>query len=393
MNKIISRTKVWSSVFCLAIAAFVFNTTEFVPVGLLPNIAESFSMNVAHTGLLITVYAWCVSLLSFPLTVLTAKFERHKLLIGLFIVFITSHLLAGMAWNFTSLMIARIGIACSHAVFWSIITPLAVRLAPGGKRAQAMGFIVAGTSIATVLGVPLGTIIGQMVGWRVTFLLIGGAALLVTIALAYLVPTAPSTSSNSMRHALTLFKRPTLLCVYGLTAITIIGHFTAYTYITPFMLDIGGYSEKTIVLLLLCIGFAGIIGSLLFTYYLDKYPIKIFLVPLILLYICLMLLWFMVKNEYLIILLCLCWGIAITLIGMTLQSKVLDAAPDANDVANAFYSGIYNIGIGGGALVGSRVIIFSSVAYVGFVGAIFVAISIIGFLFLAKRYWIIKQAD
>ncbi|MCO6523879.1 MAG: sugar transporter [Candidatus Schmidhempelia sp.] len=393
MNKIISRTKVWSSVFCLAIAAFVFNTTEFVPVGLLPNIAESFSMNVAHTGLLITVYAWCVSLLSFPLTVLTAKFERHKLLIGLFIVFITSHLLAGMAWNFTSLMIARIGIACSHAVFWSIITPLAVRLAPGGKRAQAMGFIVAGTSIATVLGVPIGTIIGQMVGWRVTFLLIGGAALLVTIALAYLVPTAPSTSSNSMRHALTLFKRPTLLCVYGLTAITIIGHFTAYTYITPFMLDIGGYSEKTIVLLLLCIGFAGIIGSLLFTYYLDKYPIKIFLVPLILLYICLMLLWFMVKNEYLIILLCLCWGIAITLIGMTLQSKVLDAAPDANDVANAFYSGIYNIGIGGGALVGSRVIIFSSVAYVGFVGAIFVAISIIGFLFLAKRYWIIKQAD
>jgi MFS transporter, DHA1 family, L-arabinose/isopropyl-beta-D-thiogalactopyranoside export protein len=390
MNEMRSKTKVWSSVFCLAIAAFVFNTTEFVPVGLLTDIAESFSMNVAHTGLLITVYAWCVSLLSLPLTILTAKIERHKLLIGLFTIFIASHLLAGVAWNFTTLMIARIGIACAHAVFWSIITPLAVRLAPVGKRARAMGLIVAGTSIATVLGVPIGTIIGQIAGWRVTFLVIGAAALLVTIALSYLIPTSPSTSSNSVRLALALFKRPTLLCVYGLTAITIVGHFTAYTYITPFMLNIGGYSNKAIVLMLLCIGFAGILGSLLFPYYLDKYPIPIFLVPLFLLWFCLMLLWFIATNEYLVLLLCLCWGVAITMIGMSLQSKVLDAAPDANDVANAFYSGIYNIGIGGGALVGSQVIIHSSVAYVGFVGAIFVAISIISFLLLAKRYWIFK---
>ena len=153
---IIHRSKAWSAIFCLALAAFIFNTTEFVPVGLLSNIADSFKMSDANTGLLITIYAWAVSLLSLPLAVLTAKFERRKLLIFLFILFIASHILAGMAWDFYSLLAGRIGIACAHAVFWAITTPLAVRLAPNGKKAQAMGFIVAGTSMATVLGVPQG---------------------------------------------------------------------------------------------------------------------------------------------------------------------------------------------------------------------------------------------
>ena len=387
MNNANKRSRIWSSILCLALAAFIFNTTEFVPVGLLPNIAESFSMDVAHAGLLLTIYAWAVSLLSLPLTVLTAKMERRKLLIFLFCLFIASHILAGFAWSFYSLMVARIGIACAHAVFWAITTPLAVRLAPNGKKAKAMGFIVVGTSMATVLGIPIGTMIGQLVGWRVTFLCIGFIAFCVMASLLYLLPAVPSMNTISLKAIPKVLKRPVLLNIYLLTAIIITGHFTAYTYITPFMLNVGGFSEQIVVSLLLAVGFSGMIGSLIFAKYAEPHPTAILVMPVILLIICLLSLYVCSFSLITAILQGMVWGLAITIIGMVMQSKVIDAAPDAADIATSVYSGIYNIGIGGGAFVGSQVLVYLSTHYIGFVGAIFVIIALILFYFLSRKTW------
>ena len=387
MNNANKRSRIWSSILCLALAAFIFNTTEFVPVGLLPNIAESFSMDVAHAGLLLTIYAWAVSLLSLPLTVLTAKMERRKLLIFLFCLFIGSHILAGFAWSFYSLMVARIGIACAHAVFWAITTPLAVRLAPNGKKAKAMGFIVVGTSMATVLGIPIGTMIGQLVGWRVTFLCIGVIAFCVMASLIYLLPAVPSMNTISLKAIPEVLKRPVLLNIYLLTAIIITGHFTAYTYITPFMLNVGGFSEQIVVSLLLAVGFSGMIGSLIFAKYSEPHPTAILVMPVILLIICLLSLYVCSFSLITAIVQGMVWGLAITIIGMVMQSKVIDAAPDAADIATSVYSGIYNIGIGGGAFVGSQVLVYLSTHYIGFVGAIFVIIALILFYFLSKKTW------
>ena len=387
MNNSINRSRVWSSILCLAFAAFIFNTTEFVPVGLLPNIAESFSMDVAHAGLLLTIYAWAVSLLSLPLTVLTSKMERRKLLILLFCLFIGSHILAGVAWNFYSLMIARIGIACAHAVFWAITTPLAVRLAPNGKKAKAMGFIVIGVSMATILGIPIGTIIGQLVGWRVTFLCIAGIAFCVMILLLRLLPTVPSMDIISIKDIPIVLKRPILLNIYLLIAIIIAGHFTAYTYITPFMKNIGGFNQNVIVLLLLVVGFSGMIGSVIFAKYAEKNPTAIFIIPMLLLITCLLSLYVCSFTLYTAIIQCLIWGLSITIIGMVMQSKVIDAAPDATDIATSVYSGIFNIGIGGGAFIGSKVLILLSIDYIGYVGACFVIIALLLFYFLSRKLW------
>ncbi|MBI0037211.1 sugar transporter [Gilliamella sp. B14384H2] len=387
MNNANKRSRIWSSILCLALATFIFNTTEFVPVGLLPNIAESFSMDVAHAGLLLTIYAWAVSLLSLPLTVLTAKMERRKLLIFLFCLFIGSHILAGFAWSFYSLMVARIGIACAHAVFWAITTPLAVRLAPNGKKAKAMGFIVVGTSMATVLGIPIGTMIGQLVGWRVTFLCIGFIAFCVMASLLCLLPAVPSMNTISLKAIPKVLKRPVLLNIYLLTAIIITGHFTAYTYITPFMLNVGGFSEQIVVSLLLAVGFSGMIGSLIFAKYAEPHPTAILVMPVILLIICLLSLYVCSFSLITAILQGMVWGLAITIIGMVMQSKVIDAAPDAADIATSVYSGIYNIGIGGGAFVGSQVLVYLSTHYIGFVGAIFVIIALILFYFLSRKTW------
>ena len=131
--------------------------TESAPIWfLISAIAADFSINEANAGLLITVYAWVVALMSLPLMLLTAKVERRKLLIILFALFIISHLLSGIAWNFTVLVISRTGIACAHAVFWSITAPLAVRLAPGGKKSRALSLLMTGSALATVLGLPAG---------------------------------------------------------------------------------------------------------------------------------------------------------------------------------------------------------------------------------------------
>lgn len=160
----------YTRVIALAFAAFIFNTTEFIPVALLSDIAADFSMDVTSTGLIITIYAWAVSILSLPLMLLTSKLERKRLLLRLFALFTLSHALAAIAWNFAVLVIARLGIAISHAIFWSITSSLVVRLAPINKGSQAIGMLALGTSLAMVLGLPLGRVVGELFGWRITFL-------------------------------------------------------------------------------------------------------------------------------------------------------------------------------------------------------------------------------
>ncbi|ELX8378044.1 sugar transporter [Providencia vermicola] len=382
----VSRKTAWIRVVALAVAAFVFNTTEFVPVALLSDIAASFDMTVAHTGLMITIYAWVVAIMSLPLMLLTSKIERRKLLALLFIVFVLSHILSGFAWNFDVLIIARVGIALSHAVFWSITASLAIRVAPAGKKAQALGLLATGTALATVLGLPIGRVIGQLLGWRVTFLCIGAIALLTMIALIRFLPRLPSEHSGSLKSLPVIFKRPALVGLFALTVIVVTAHFAAYSYIEPFVREIAQQSQNFATLLLLIFGAAGIVGSVIFSRYSHKYTLSFLPIAIAVLTISLLLLMPVSGHVSWLVLLSLFWGIAIMCVGLGMQVKVIDLAPDATDLAMAIYSGIFNIGIGGGALLGNQIIVHMGMTNIGYVGAIFGLISLVWCIFIFRRY-------
>ncbi|MFT0213258.1 sugar transporter [Pseudomonas sp. F1_0610] len=356
----------WTRVIILAISGFIFNTTEFIPIALLSDIGHSFSLTEETTGLMVTVYAWVVALVSVPLMLLTGTVERRRLLVAVFFLFITGHIIVAFSPSFEVLLGGRIMIAFAHAVFWTITATLAVRLAPEGKKSLALGLLATGTSIATVLGLPLGRLIGQWLGWQQTFLSIGLLAAIAMVAVAYYLPSLPSINSGRLKNLPQMLTKPALLGLFLLTALIFTAHFATYTYIEPFAKQIVGMSEQATTWLLLVFGVAGIFGSFVFSRYNTVYPAKLLQGALLVVTASLLSLGFLSDSLWSFIGIAFFWGVAITCVGLGLQIKVLDLSPEATDLAMSIYSGIVNIGIGAGALMGSQVISFVGLANIGY---------------------------
>ena len=368
-----STLKQWVSVCALAVGAFIFNTTEFIPIALLSDIGQSFGKPATEVGMMITVYAWIVALLSLPLMLMTKNIERRKLLLMLFALFALFHALSFFSWNFTILLVSRVGIALTHAIFWSITASLAVRLAPAGKTNQALGLLSTGSVLAMVLGIPLGRVVGQYFGWQLSFLLIGVCAAGVMLVLAKNLPALPSQNTGSLNSLPSLFKRRNLMLLYAMTVLIITAHFTAYSYIEPFVLQVGGFKAEQVTIVLSLYGLAGFAASYLFGKWFAKSQRLFMLGAVAVILLSALLLLPLASFPYAVYALVFIWGVAIVIVSLGMVSKVLTFASDATDVANSIYSGLYNVGIGGGALLGHYVTVWFGLSNIGIAGALLAA--------------------
>lgn len=385
-----SRRSQYLRVFALGFSGFIFNTTEFVPVGLLSDIANDFSISTASVGWMLTIYAWIVASMSLPMMMITSRIERKKLLLGLFTLFIASHCLSVFAWNFEVLVASRIGIAFAHAVFWSITASIAIRVAPPGKKTFALSILATGTSLAMVLGVPLGRIIGQWLGWRVTFGVIGIIALMIMFSLYRLLPVMPSLFSGSMKKLPELLKNPALTGLYLFIFMIFTAHYTAYSYIEPFLKVIGSLSENFTTFLLLLFGVAGILGSVIFGNLGDRPNTPILVGCTATVMVCTALIYFAVPHLWSISILLVVWSAALMIVSLVMQVKVLNIDANASDMIMSMFSGIINLGIGAGALIGGKVILLMSLESIGYVSALFALLSLLWIMFMMKRYSAIR---
>lgn len=364
----------------LTLSSFIFNTSEFIPIALLTDIGRDFGLTEAKAGMLISVYAWVVLALSMPLMLMTSRMEMRKLLLGVVAIFTLFQVISYLSISFGMLMISRIGVACSHSIFWSIISIIAVRIVPDSHKSVALSMIVTGSSIAMILGLPLGRIIGLSVGWRLTFLSIGAVSLFVFIYLFTLLPKVSSGGGMTVHDLPVMLQNKILIGIFITTAAFATGYYTVYSYIEPFLQQVGHISENGITMTLMIFGGAGIFGSFLFSKYYPKIHLRFINYTMIALVAGVILLLPLSFSIPITIAVCALVGMSATAFNVAMQSEIIsDTPPSQTSVAMSIFSGIFNFGIGTGALVGGLVCTHLSISAIGFAGGII--------LLSALLYW------
>ena len=378
----------WLPLIGLTCAAFVFNTSEFIPIALLTDIAADFHTTEAHAGMLISVYAWMVMLLSLPLMLLVSKVNLRKLMLWVVVGFVLFQVLSSLSTTYYMLMFSRIGVACTHSIFWSIVSPLAVSLVPDKRRPLALSMIVTGTSVAMILGLPLGRIIGLQIGWRMTFLSIGIFSFAVLFYLFFTLPQVPAHGGFSVRQLPSLLKNPVLIGIYILTLGFATAYYVGYSYNEPFLLQVAHLSEDWITTTLMLFGVAGIVGSILFSKFYTCNPVRFIALAIGGVCVCQLVLAPMAHTGGWIILVCALWGMAATSYNVSFQNEIINhTSADATPVAMSISSGIFNLGIATGTLIGGTVCTHLSISYIGYFGGAIALITLLYWcLSLSKRF-------
>ena len=357
---------------CLAFTAFIFNTSEFIPVGLLTDIASSFALTEAQTGMMISIYAWGVMILSVPLMVFASRYDYRRILLGVIGIFLIGQIGSALAPTFALLIAARLIVASAHAVFWSVATPAASQIAGPKYSSLALSMVASGSSVAMVLGMPLGRAIGLALGWRMTFTSVAIASFVALIGLTATVPKMEKGEPFRVRALPQLFRNPALAALYIMTILGATGYYVGYSYIEPFLQQIGGLPANLITIALTVFGLAGICGSVLFSLCFDSHRVRFIHVVLAGLAAALLLLATAYFGFVAALIICALWGISATCFNISFQSEVIrDTPPDVSAVAIAIFSGLFNLGIGCGSFIGGLVTTGVGIGAVGFVGALF----------------------
>lgn len=247
----------------LAVSAFAIGTTEFVVMGLLPQMAQDLDVSIPSAGMLVSGYALGVVFGGPLLAMATARLPRKAVLLVLMGVFVLGNLLCALAPNYTTLMAARVIAALAHGSFFGAGAVVAGHIAPPGKRAQAIALMFTGLTVANILGVPAGTWLGQALGWRATFWAVVGLGVAALIAIARYVPVLHDLAPPRLGRELRVLREPQVLLALGMTVFGFGGVFAVFTYIVPILTDEAGVASHSVGAVLVLFGLGATLGTLL----------------------------------------------------------------------------------------------------------------------------------
>lgn len=348
----------WVGLLTLAVAVFLSITIEMLPMGLLPDISQELGVSEPQVGLLVSVFAFTVVLSSAPLMALTRRLPRQPLLVGVLVILALSSVLTAIAPSYEFMVATRVLGGAAHGLFWSIVGAYAGHLVPKEQLARAVAITTAGGSLAFVLGVPLGTALGHAFGWRIAFAGIAVLTLIGALLVWWLLPGVQH------RHApeegtehVSVRRDPTLVAVIVvcvITGVVMIGQYAVYTYIAPYLIDVVGADAAEVGPLLFGYGIAGAVGLLLAGTVLGRRPTLGLLIAFAGVGIGVAGLAAFSAVPVIAIGAFFFWGIAFGALPPLLNTRLLhSASARIRDAAAAFYTTAFNLGIGGGALLGA----------------------------------------
>jgi MFS transporter, DHA1 family, inner membrane transport protein len=337
-----------------ALSAFIFVTTETLPIGLLPQMAGDLHVPESSVGLLVTAYGFVVVVATLPLTRLTHRWPRRRLITVLLGIFVVATAASAAAPGYPLLLAARVATALSQAVFWAVVTPAAAALFPPATRGRALSILYAGSSLAVLAGTPFGTWLGQLAGWRLPFVVLAAVGAGAALAIVRLVPAHEARDGDTSRgtHPETLRYRLLVITV----AITVTGFYAGYTFISPFLTGVSGLAGATVGPVLLLRGFAGLLGVFLGGRVTAGRAWTAIVAVIALLAVGLAAQSLAGPVAWVAIAMISMASFALSSLTVLMGTLVLRIAPRSTDTAAAGTSTAFNVGITGGALLGSTLV-------------------------------------
>lgn len=340
----------------LALAAFGIGTTEFVIMGLLPDVARDLDVTIPDAGMLITGYALGVAIGAPIMAFATARFPRKKALIGLMAIFIAGNAFCAMAENYDLLMIARVVTALCHGAFFGIGSIAAANLAPPNRRASAIAMMFMGLTIANVLGVPFGTLLGQEMGWRATFWAVTAIGVAAFAALAFLLPRDKPETPPSLLTEMAVLRDVRVWMALGLTIFNSAAIFALFTYIAPILGEITQITPRAVSYTLLLIGVGLTVGNFIGGRMTDRHPRTTLLVTFIAVGLFQLIFYWSALSFIPAEITLFLWGVAFFASCSAVHYNAITAGSRAPNLISTINVGAFNTGNALGAWAGGKVI-------------------------------------
>ncbi|MDH2388502.1 MFS transporter [Streptomyces sp. HNM0663] len=373
----VSPTRGWLGVAAITASLFVFLTTELLPIGLLTPLSESLDVTVGAAGLMVTAQGVAAGLGVPFIVAWTRRVNRRRLLTALLAVLAVGNLITSIAPNYPLILGTRLIMGFASGVFWAIGVSMAMRIVPEKHANRAAAVVVSGISIATVVGIPLGTLLESASDWRATFLIWAGLSALVFLAVTFTIPSLPSANAVSVREVFGLpIKNVPLRVVLVMVVLFVLGHFGAYTFVRPYLEESTSATVGFITVVLIVFGVGGAIGNFIGGQTVNKSLRGSFVVGGLILIAALVMLLTIGTSDIGVIAAMTLWGLAFGVVQLSQINMTLAAAPDTFESAMSLNTMAYNTCIALGALIGGLLADHVGVTSVVWFGIALVALAV-----------------